>query len=219
MFRRRRIDSGVACAQSWLEAYAAIPVYNVNRDQAILKASRLAERHVNWKDWLKEVSTKFTAGVAVLVFGWIAVSIWPPLKLWTIGHQNLAYAFLALIVGIVIGYFFNTLRKPPGEFRSNRVANLFWLGSDLQSARQWANRGDRDKVVRNLKQAFHHTSELGLINTPSGQQLLAHKTAVEGMPPQLGDAEKGRVAAQIDSDLTSFSDLMRRYQPDVRFFP
>ncbi len=66
---------------------------------------------MNWKDWLKEVSTKIIAGVTVLILGSIAVSIWPPLRQWTIGHQNVVYALFALIVGIVIGVFSNTLGK------------------------------------------------------------------------------------------------------------
>ena len=173
----------------------------------------------NWGEWLSRLTSGIAATIIALVLVAIGGFIWPSLRGWTSGHPNVAYALLGLIVGITIGYFFNTLRRPPGGFRLNRVANLFWLGSDLQSARQWANRGDRDKIVRNLKQACHHTSELGLSNTPAGQQLLAHKNAVEGMPAQLGDVEKSRAAGQIDSDLTSFSDLMKEHQPDVRFFP
>jgi len=178
---------------------------------------------VNWKDWIKEVSTKVVAGVVVLALGSVAVSIWPPLRQWTVGHQNVVYAFLALLVGISIGYFFNTLRKPTtvsysksGGVRLDRVANLFWLGSDLQWARQWANRGVRDKILHGLRQAYHHTSELGLSTTPAGQQLLAHKTSVEQMPQQLNDSEKSWVAGQIDSDLTSFNNLMVQHQPDFR---
>ena len=180
-------------------------------------------RIVNWKDWLKEVSTKVVAGVVVLALGSVAVSIWPPLRQWTVGHQNIVYAFLALIVGISIGYFFNTVRKTPtvsysksAGVRLDRVANLFWLGSDLQWAKQMANRGVRDKITHGLKQAYHHTSELGLNTTTAGQQLLAHKTSVEQMPQQLSESEKSWVAGQIDSDLTSFSNLMIQQQPDFR---
>jgi hypothetical protein len=173
----------------------------------------------NWGEWLSRLTSGIAATIVALVLVAIADFIWPSLRQWTIGHQNVAYALLGLIVGITIGYFFNTLRKSPGGFRSNRVANLFWLGSDLQSSRQQAYRGDRDKVVRNLKQAYHHTSELGLSNTPAGQQLLVHKTSVEGMSAQLSEIQKGQVAGQIDADLKSFSDLMKKYQPDVRFFP
>jgi hypothetical protein len=39
------------------------------------------------------------------------------------------------------------------------------------------------------------------------------------MPAQLSDVQKGQVAGQIDADLKSFSDLLKEYQPDVRFFP
>lgn len=178
---------------------------------------------MNWKEWLKEVSTKVVAGVVVLALGSIAVWIWPPLREWAIGHQNVAYAFLALIVGISIGYFSNTLRKAPPKsghsesgVRLDRVANLFWLGSDLQWAKQMANRGLKDKITHGLGQAFHHTSELGLSATPAGQQLLAHKTSIEKMPRQLSDTESSWVAGQIDSDLHSFSNLMKQHQPDFR---
>lgn len=179
---------------------------------------------MNWKDWLKEVSTKVVAGLVVLALGSVAVSIWPPLRQWTIGHQNVLYAFLALIVGISIGYFSNTLRKAPtesddpksGGLRLDRVANLFWLASDLQWAKQMANRGLQDKIAHGLKQAYHHTSELGLRNTPAGQQLLAHMTAIDKMPRQLNDTESSWVAGQIDSDLHSFSNLMKQHQPDFR---
>jgi hypothetical protein len=130
---------------------------------------------VNWKDWLKEVSTKVVAGVTVLILGSIAVSLWPPLRQWTIGHQNVVYAFFALIVGIVIGVFSNTLRKSNPAIPSksdgaslDRVANLFWLGSDLQWTRQMVDRGSQDKVAHGLRQAYHHSSELGLSTTPAG---------------------------------------------------
>ena len=184
---------------------------------------------MNWKDWLKEVSTKVVAGVTVLILGSIAVSIWPPLRQWTIGHQNVVYAFLALIVGIVIGVLSNTFRKSKpttvskstiasksNGVRLDRVANLFWLGSDLQWTKQMSNRGQQDKIVHGLEQAYHHSSELGLGNTPAGQQLLAHKNAVQKMPRQLSDTESSWVAGQIDSALHSFSNLMKQYQPDFR---
>jgi hypothetical protein len=178
---------------------------------------------VNWKEWLKEVSTKVVAGVFVLALGSIAVWIWPPLRQWTIGHQNVAYAFLALIVGISVGYFANSLRgapiksdHPKSGVRLDRVANVFWLASDLQWAKHMANRGLRDKIVHGLKQACHHSSELGLSTTLAGQQLLTHKTSVEQMPQQLNDSEKSWVAGQIDSDLQSFSNLMKQHQPDFR---
>jgi hypothetical protein len=179
---------------------------------------------VNWKDWLKEVSTNVVAGLVVLALGSVAVSIWPPLRQWTIGHQNVLYAFLALIVGISIGYFSNALRKAPtksndpksGGLRLDRVANLFWLASDLQWAKQMASRGLQDRVAHGLEQAYHHTSELGLSTAPAGQQLLAHKNSVQRMPRQLNDTESSRIADQIDSDLHSFSSLMKQHQPDFR---
>ncbi len=178
---------------------------------------------MNWKDWLKEVSTKVVAGVTVLILGSIAVSVWPPLRQWTIGHQNVVYAFLALIVGIVIGLFSNTLRKSKPAIRSksdgarlDRVANLFWLASDLQWASQMVDRGRQDKIAHGLRQAYHHSSELGLSATPAGQQLLDHRTSVEKLPPQLSEKQKSWVVGLIDSDVTSFSNLMIHYQPDFR---
>lgn len=176
---------------------------------------------VNWKDWLKEVSSNFVAGVAVLIVGAIAVSIWPPLKQWTLGHQNVVYPLVALIVGIVIGLFANTLRKTtarPGSkaFRLDRVANLFWLGHDLQWARQMAFSGVQAKIAHGLKQAYHHCSELGLSTTPAGQQLSAHKASVEKMPAQLSGTQQSWTGGQIDSDLTAFGNLMKEYQPDFR---
>jgi hypothetical protein len=184
---------------------------------------------VNWKDFLKEVSTKVVAGVVVLALGSIAVWIWPPLRQWTIGHQNEVYAFLALIVGIAIGLFSNTLRtskttiesKPTFALKSDgarldRVANLFWLGSDLQWARQMVDHGSQDNIEHGLKQAYHHSSELGLSTTPAGQQLLDHRTSVEKLPPKLTDKQKSWVVGLIDSDLTSFSNLMIHYQPDFK---
>lgn len=190
---------------------------------------------MNWKDWLKEVSTKVVAGVVVLALGSIAVWIWPPLRQWTLGHQSVVYAFLALIVGIAVGLFSNTLRqsktttesKPTIEskpafasksdgVRLDRVANLFWLGSDLQWARQMAESGVKDKIAHGLNQAYHHSSELGLSTTPAGRQLLDHRTSVEKLPPQLNDKQKSWVVGLVDSDLTSFSNLMIHYQPDFK---
>jgi hypothetical protein len=177
---------------------------------------------VNWKEWLTQVTSGVVASVIVLALGATAGSIWPSVKQWTLGHQNLVYAFLALVVGVTIGRF-SHLRKTTtasdsksAGVRLDRVANLFWLGSDIQWARQMANRGLRDKIAHGLKQAYHHTSELGLNTTTAGQQLLAHKTSVEQMPQQLNESEKSWVAGQIDSDLTSFSNLMIQHQPDFR---
>jgi len=176
---------------------------------------------VNWKDWLKEVSTKSVAGIVVLVSASIAALIWPPLRRLAVGHQNFAYIVLALIVGIAIGYFSNTLRKVRASSGTNgvrldRVANLFWLGSDLQWARQMVERGHQDKITHGLKQACHHASELGLSATSAGQQLLAHLTSIEKMPSKLSDTEKSWAVGQIDTDLQSFSGIMKQYQPDFR---
>src|SRR5260370_13159654 len=114
---------------------------------------------VNWKEWLTQVTSGVVASVIVLALAATAGSIWPSVKQWTLGHQNLVYAFLALVVGVTIGRF-SHLRKTPSDSQSagvrlDRVANLFWLGSDIQWARQMSNLGFRDKLAHGLQQSYH----------------------------------------------------------------
>jgi len=60
-----------------------------------------------------------------------------------------------------------------------------------------AERGLHDKVAHGLRQAHHHSSELGLATSPVGRQLFAQNNAAEQMPANMSEQTKNQ--SQIKS--------------------
>jgi hypothetical protein len=96
------------------------------------------------------------------------------------------------------------------------VANLFWLGNDLEWTAQTVLRGaPKDRILHGLTQCLHHTSELGLPDSAPGQQLFALRSQVESWPETAMDRQwRNAFSEQIYSVIKEFSDLMKQHQPN-----
>ena len=106
----------------------------------------------------------------------------------------------------------------PSDAKWQNVADIFWLGSDLEWTVQTVLRGaPKERVVHGLKQASHHSSQVGLAHTLPGQRLAAFKSQVEGMPESALDRSwRDNFVEQMNAVIRGFSDLARGHQPDFR---
>ena len=103
----------------------------------------------------------------------------------------------------------------------DKVADLFWLGSDLDWTAQTVLRGaPKERIAHGLTQSYHHCSQLGLSNTAPGKQLASLKSQVEGMQDSaLGREWRANFVEQLYAVINDFSDLAREGQPDFRPSP
>jgi len=106
----------------------------------------------------------------------------------------------------------------PSDAKWQNVADMFWLGSDLEWTVQTSLRGaPKERIVHGLKQATHHSSQVGLANTAPGQRLAGFKTQVDGMPESALDRQwRDNFVEQMNAVIRGFSDLARGHQPDFR---
>ena len=98
------------------------------------------------------------------------------------------------------------------------VANLFWLGSDLQWTTQTALRGAaKTAILHGLTQSLHHASELGLGNDDIARQLAAIRLQVEMVSDQALDASwRNYFAQQMNGITGKVSELAKAQQPNFR---
>jgi hypothetical protein len=109
----------------------------------------------------------------------------------------------------------------PSDAKWQNVANLFWLGSDLDWTVQTMLRGaPKERIVHGLRQANHHSSQVGLANTAPGQQLALLKSQVEGMAESAMDRQwRVNFVELLNGVIAGFSDLVRAQQRDFRPSP
>ena len=109
----------------------------------------------------------------------------------------------------------------PSDGKWDKVADLFWLGSDLDWTAQTVLRGaPKERIVHGLTQSYHHCSQLGLSNTVPGKQLASLKSQVEGMQDSaLGREWRANFVEQLYAVINGFSGLARERQADFRPSP
>ena len=109
----------------------------------------------------------------------------------------------------------------PSDGKWDKVADLFWLGSDLDWTAQTVLRGaPKERIAHGLTQSYHHCSQLGLSNTAPGKQLASLKSQVEGMQDSALEREwRANFVEQLYAVINGFSGLARERQADFRPSP
>lgn len=109
------------------------------------------------------------------------------------------------------------LNAPDGA-RWDRVADVFWLGNDLDWTIQTALRGaPKERIIHGLTQSTHHASQIGLADTVPGKHLAALLKQVATMPEVSLDREwRANFELQIIVLTRLFSNLAQERQPGFR---
>lgn len=101
------------------------------------------------------------------------------------------------------------------------VADVFWLGSDLESALWylWGS-GSKEKIVSAVGQASHHASELGLSDTEPGKILsLLKSQAQSAQETALNKQWRDDFARRVSEARRGFANLAKLRQPSFRPYP
>jgi len=108
---------------------------------------------------------------------------------------------------------------PVGEW--DKPADLFWLGSDLETTAQTALRGaPRERILRGLRQSCHHLSELGLGDSVPGKELTSLHSQVAHLPEASLDRQwRNDFASKIYSIIQAVSERVKAAQPGFRSHP
>src|SRR5204863_8259338 len=78
----------------------------------------------------------------------------------------------------------------PSTVKWQNVADLFWLGNDLEWTVQTVLRGGpRERIFHGLRQCDHHSSELGLADSTAGKQVSVLRSQVESLPESALDRQ------------------------------
>jgi hypothetical protein len=103
----------------------------------------------------------------------------------------------------------------------NKPADLFWLGSDLETTAQTALRGaPKERILRGLRQSRHHLSELGLGDSPPGRDLAKFSEEVAMLPDAILDRGwRNDFASKIYSVIQAVSGITKTAQPGFRPHP
>jgi hypothetical protein len=103
----------------------------------------------------------------------------------------------------------------------DQPANLFWLGSDLETTSQTALRGaPKERILRGLRQSHHHLSELGLGDSAPGKALSSLNSQVANLPDAILDRQwRNDFALKINSIIQAVSEIARAAQPNFRPHP
>jgi hypothetical protein len=105
--------------------------------------------------------------------------------------------------------------------RWEKVASVFWLGSDLDWTAQTVLRGaPKERIVHGLTQSCHHAAECGLSDAAAAKQLAALRSQVQTMQDAALDREwRANFVEQLYTIIRSFSDLAKERQGDFRAGP
>lgn len=105
--------------------------------------------------------------------------------------------------------------------RWDNVANLLWLGNDLDWTIQVVKTGGpKDRILHGLIQSIHHLGELGLISTVPGRLLLSLKKQVESASDTtLTQSWRLEFSAKVAQALEAISSLAQIQQKTFRPSP
>lgn len=106
----------------------------------------------------------------------------------------------------------------PSTVKWGNVADLFWLGNDLEwTVQTLLQDAPQERIVHGLTQLNHHTSGLGLADSIPGKLLSALKSQVEGLPQAALDRRRRNAfAEEMYSVIKGFDILVRQHQPNFR---
>jgi hypothetical protein len=109
----------------------------------------------------------------------------------------------------------------PSTPKWGKVANLFWLGNDLEWTMQTLlQNAPQQRIVKGFIQVNHHCSELGLADSTPGKQLAELKAQVESLSEAALDKRlRDDLAEKLLLVVKGFDVLVRRQQRDFRPSP
>jgi hypothetical protein len=143
------------------------------------------------------------------VLGDKAVFKWPQAKVDTIGETEVrASSSPKQLSGASAGKW-------------DKPANIFWLGSDLETTAQTALRGaPKERILRGLRQSHHHITEIGLGDSAPGRELSSLNSQVANLAEVNLDRQwRNDFALKISSIIQAVSEIARTAQPDFRPHP
>jgi hypothetical protein len=157
------------------------------------------------------------AGLALYVIAILSKGA-PVVWQWTMRHPTVVFTPLVFASGILVGLI---LKRSPhartagtSGLRLDRVANVFWLGNDLRYSREMAQYSERQNIVHGLKQASHHSSEVGLSSTPAATMLREIAEEAARCSEKIDEPVRARLGKKILSVTQAFSEILKKYQPD-----
>jgi hypothetical protein len=111
----------------------------------------------------------------------------------------------------------NQLSVPSGVKWEN-VANLFWLGNDLEWTAQTLLRGaPKERILHGLTQCYHHISDIGLAESGPAKHLSLLKSEVASLPEAILDRQwRSIFSERLYVVIRAISDLLRGHQQDFR---
>jgi hypothetical protein len=98
------------------------------------------------------------------------------------------------------------------------VANLFWLGHDLDWTAQSVQGGlPRERILHGLTQSYHHLSGLGLEDSTMGKLLSSLKLQVESMPEAALDRQwRNQFVNKLAQVIGGIGERVKAEQPDFQ---
>jgi hypothetical protein len=102
------------------------------------------------------------------------------------------------------------------------VANVFWLGSDLESALRFLwGPGSKQDILNAMGQASHHASEIGLSDTEPAKLLSSLKSQAQpaAETDYMNKQWRGELARRISEARNGFAELAKKQQPVFRARP
>jgi len=106
----------------------------------------------------------------------------------------------------------------PSGAKWENVANLFWLGSDLDWTAQTALRGaPKERILHGLTQCYHHISDLGLAESAPANRLSLLKSETASLPETTLDREwRSTFSENIYAVIRTIDALLGGQQPWFR---
>jgi hypothetical protein len=106
----------------------------------------------------------------------------------------------------------------PSTPKWGNVANLFWLGNDLEWTMQTLlQNAPIERVIHGFTKVTHHSSELGLADSTPGKLASALKAQVKSLAKgALDKRQRDALAEELLSVVKGFDILVRQKQPDFR---
>ena len=106
----------------------------------------------------------------------------------------------------------------PSTAKWENVADLFWLGNDLEWTVQTLLRGaPKERIFHGLRQCDHHSSQLGLADSAPGKQVAELKSQVDSLPEAALDRQwRNDFVEKMYLVIKGFHSLVRQSQPNFR---
>lgn len=106
-----------------------------------------------------------------------------------------------------------------GSLKRNSTGSLYWLGHDLMwTADTLLRQGPTEHVLIGLEQALHHLAQVGLKDTPVGNELQVLRAQIQ-LAKELSASNRDEIANQIGSIIDRIGAVMEAAQSDFQLPP